>query len=159
MCGGVDCNTYRGEDFEQSLGVLRKNAIRPLLVQNLKDEGFERPTLLFTVHTDAHDGDDYGGGTTARVGKNSSSMGRIHRRATWSRVTIAPHKVRSRISAEDSRRCRALAPIIPSLPCPMRRSEHVLVVFSFLPLHMARRSRDNLHNYVGHLTHPLVRWD
>jgi hypothetical protein len=51
------------------------------------------------------------------------------------------------------------ATVVAQHPGEARCGMRAHVVFPFPPRHIAWRSEDNLHNYVGHPTPPLARWD
>ena len=59
--------TTRDDEFEQSRRALPKNLIRPLPVQDRKDERFRRPAL---PHASIRDRVDYGGGTSYEMRQN-----------------------------------------------------------------------------------------
>ena len=62
--------TTRDDEFEQSRTALPKNLIRPLLVQDRKDERFRRPALPRADARQRLDGVDYDGGASCEMRQN-----------------------------------------------------------------------------------------
>ena len=62
--------TTRDDEFEQSRTALPKNLIRPLPVQDRKDERFRRPALPRADARQRLDGVDYDGGASCEMRQN-----------------------------------------------------------------------------------------